>query len=165
MIIFDLICADGEHRFEGWFGSSNDYADQQARGLLDCPVCGSPNIAKAVMAPNLGRKGNQEPVTAKPVKNRPEPLATAKPVTNKVVVPAEYQEMIGKLVKAQEKMLANSEWVGDKFADRAHDIHYGDADEKPIHGTASQEEVADLAEEGIAALPLPLPVLPPESKN
>jgi hypothetical protein len=73
--------------------------------------------------------------------------------------------MLGKLVKAQAEMLAKSEWVGDKFADRARDIHYGDAEEKPIHGTASQEEVSDLAEEGIAALPLPLPVIPPESKN
>ncbi|MEH6662299.1 MAG: DUF1178 family protein [Parasphingorhabdus sp.] len=165
MIIFDLICADGDHLFEGWFGSSNDYADQQARGLLDCPVCGSTNIAKAVMAPNLGRKGNQQSVISKPEHERPEPPTSGKPVANKVTVPAEYQEMIGKLVKAQEKMLASSEWVGDKFAARARDIHYGDADEKPIHGTASKEEVADLAEEGIAALPLPLPVLPPKSKN
>ncbi len=164
MIIFDLICAEGQHRFEGWFGSSKDYAEQQARGLLDCPVCGSKKIAKAAMAPNLGRKGNQEPAAAMPTEDRPEPQA-AKPVGSKVAVPAEYKDMIGKLVKAQEQMLANSEWVGDKFADRARDIHYGDADEKPIHGTASQEEVADLAEEGIAAIPLPLPVLPPESKN
>jgi hypothetical protein len=164
MIIFDLICADGEHRFEGWFGSSKDYAEQQDSGLLDCPVCGSKNISKAAMAPNLGRKSNQKPVAAKPSDGPSDPQVT-KPVSNTVAVPAEYQEMIGKLVKAQEKMLANSEWVGDKFADRARDIHYGDADEKPIHGTASQEEVADLAEEGIAALPLPLPVLPPKSKN
>jgi hypothetical protein len=165
MIIFDLICADGEHRFEGWFGSSDDYADQQARGLLDCPVCGSTNIAKAVMAPNLGRKGNQEPVASMSPEKRPEPQGATRPVTNEVSVPVEYQEMISKLAKAQEKMLANSEWVGEKFADRARDIHYGDADEKPIHGTASREEVAELTEEGIAALPLPLPILPPESKN
>lgn len=163
MIIFDLICADENHRFEGWFGSSQDYAEQQARGLLDCPVCGSKSIAKAPMAPNLGRKGNQVPVLAQPTEVGQGPDAA--PVSSKMPVPAEYQVLIGKLAKAQAKMLANSEWVGDKFADRARDIHYGDADEKPIHGTASQEEVTDLAEEGIAALPLPLPVLPPESKN
>lgn len=165
MIIFDLICADGEHRFEGWFGSSSDYADQQARGLLDCPICGSRNISKAVMAPNLGRKGNQEPAAAVPAENRSEPPITPRPVANEVAVPAEYVEVIGKLAKAQAEMLAKSEWVGDKFADRARDIHYGEAEEKPIHGTASLEEVDELAEEGIAALPLPLPVLPPESKN
>ncbi|AMO72166.1 DUF1178 family protein [Sphingorhabdus sp. M41] len=164
MIIFDLICVKGEHRFEGWFGSSKDYAEQQDRGLLECPICGSTNIAKAVMAPNLGRKGNQQQAAMKPTDDRTAPEVT-KPVSNSEVVPAEYKEMLGKLAKVQEKMLANSEWVGDKFADRARDIHYGEADEKPIHGTASQEEVADLVEEGIAALPLPLPVLPPESKN
>ncbi len=163
MIIFDLICGDGQHRFEGWFGSSKDYAEQQVRGFLDCPVCGSKNIAKAVMAPNLGKKGNQKPAT-RPTVEQLEPQM-GRPVSSKIAVPAEYQEMIGKLAKAQAKMLANSEWVGDKFADRARDIHYGDADEKPIHGTASPEEVDDLAEEGIAALPLPLPVLPPKSKN
>tara|TARA_R110000824_G_scaffold211072_3_gene397019 strand:+ start:3300 stop:3794 length:495 start_codon:yes stop_codon:yes gene_type:complete len=164
MIIFDLICADGRHRFEGWFGSSVEYSEQQERGLLDCPICGSKNIAKAAMAPNVGRKGNQEPVAIKPADSGSEPQA-AKPVSNTAALPPEYKEMLGKLARAQKKLLANSEWVGDKFADRARDIHYGDADEKPIHGTASQEDVAELAEEGIAALPLPLPVLPPESKN
>ena len=164
MIIFDLICADGHHRFEGWFGSSDDYAEQQHRGLLDCPLCGSKNISKAAMAPNLGRKGNQQPAAASMADNSPQPQR-ATPVTNTAAVPSEYRGMFGKLVKAQEKILANSEWVGNKFADRARDIHYGEADEKPIHGTASPEEVADLAEEGIAAMPLPLPILPPESKN
>ena len=164
MIIFDLICAEGQHRFEGWFGSSQDYAEQLDRGLLDCPVCGSKNIAKAAMAPNVGRKGNQELASPKSTADRSEIQAT-KPVTNEMAVPADYKKMIGKLVEAQEKMLASSEWVGDKFADRARDIHYGDTDTKSIHGTASQQEVADLAEEGISALPLPLPVLPPKSKN
>jgi len=163
MIIFDLKCADEDHRFEGWFGSSQDYIEQQARGLLDCPVCGSKNIAKAAMAPNLGKKGNQGPASPQPPSDRSGSRTTQ--VVSKISVPDEYRELFGKLARAQEEMLANSEWVGDKFADRARDIHYGDAAEKPIHGTASQEEVADLADEGIAALPLPLPVLPPESKN
>ncbi len=163
MIIFDLKCADEDHRFEGWFGSSQDYVEQQARGLLDCPVCGSKNIAKAAMAPNLGKKSNQDPASPQPPEDRSGSRVTQ--VSSKVPVPGEYRELLGKLARAQENMLANSEWVGDKFADRARDIHYGDATEKSIHGTASREEVADLADEGIAALPLPLPVLPPESKN
>ena len=123
MIIFDLICLDANHRFEGWFGSSQDYADQHDRGLLDCPVCGSKNIAKAAMAPNLGRKGNQAPVSRESTEAGNGPHA--EPVTSKVPVPAEYKELIGKLAKAQAKMLANSEWVGDRFAARARDIHYG----------------------------------------
>ena len=164
MIVFDLMCVDQGHRFEGWFGSSRDYEDQQNRGLLDCPVCGSANVGKAAMAPNVGRKGNQLPAFAKPADDQSETKAPA-PVSNKAPVPAEYRQIIGELAKAQEKLLASSEWVGDKFADRARDIHYGEADEKAIHGTASKEEVAELVEEGIAALPLPLPVLPPDSKN
>ena len=163
MIIFDLKCEDGDHRFEGWFGSSQEFSDQRDRGLLECPVCRSKNITKAAMAPNVGRKGNQQSVPAEAAEQRGGSRAAS--VSNTGSVPAEYQELIGKLAKAQEKLLASSEWVGDKFAARARDIHYGDADEKAIHGTASQEEVADLADEGIAALPLPLPVLPPESKN
>jgi hypothetical protein len=164
MIVFDLMCVDQGHRFEGWFGSSRDYEDQQNRGLLDCPVCGSANVGKAAMAPNVGRKGNQLPAFAKPADDQSQTKAPA-PVSNKATVPAEYRQIIGELAKAQEKLLASSEWVGDKFADRARDIHYGEADEKAIHGTASKEEVAELVEEGIAALPLPLPVLPPDSKN
>jgi len=163
VIIFDLKCAEEDHRFEGWFGSSHEYTEQKARGLLDCPICGSKNIVKAAMAPNLGRKANREPVRSKPAEDPTGPRVA--PVSSKLSVPPDYQELIGQLAKAQEKMLANSEWVGDKFANRARDIHYGDAAETPIHGTASQEEVADLADEGIAALPLPLPVLPPKSKN
>ncbi|WP_417621934.1 DUF1178 family protein [Parasphingorhabdus sp.] len=164
MIVFDLICADGEHRFEGWFGSSKDYEEQLHRGLLTCPVCAGTNIAKAAMAPSVGRKGNQQAVAAKSTDSRVESHGLA-PVSNKMAMPAEYQEMIGKLAKAQANLLVDSEWVGDKFAERARDIHYGDEDEKSIHGTATQEDVADLVDEGIAALPLPLPVIPPGTKN
>ncbi len=59
MIVFDLECRTGQHRFEGWFGSSEDFARQQERGLVSCPQCGSGDVAKAPMAPNLPRKGNQ----------------------------------------------------------------------------------------------------------
>ena len=47
MIVFDLCCAAGEHRFEAWFASSDSFADQQARGLIGCPVCGDADIRKA----------------------------------------------------------------------------------------------------------------------
>ena len=62
MIVFDLECRPLQHRFEGWFGSSEEFTRQQERGLVTCPACGSADVAKAVMAPNLGRKGNQAPI-------------------------------------------------------------------------------------------------------
>lgn len=164
MIIFDLKCADEEHHFEGWFGSSQDYAEQLARGLLDCPVCGSRNIGKAAMAPNLGKKANQQRMTAGPTESTAGDQAVSS-ASNGTTVPTEYAEVIGKLAEVQEKLLSGSEWVGDQFAERARDIHYGEADDRSIHGTASAKDVADLAEEGIAATALPLPVLPPETKN
>ena len=54
MIVFDLSC-DAGHRFEGWFGSSEDYAGQQRRGLVSCPRCGSADVDKAPMAPAVAR--------------------------------------------------------------------------------------------------------------
>src|SRR5438874_10926882 len=64
MITFDLECRTAGHRFEGWFGSSGDYAQQQQRGLVACPQCGSIDVIKAPMAPNIARKGNQLTVPA-----------------------------------------------------------------------------------------------------
>jgi hypothetical protein len=59
MIVYDLIC-DGAHRFEGWFGSSEDFADQAQNGLLSCPVCASEIVTKAPMAPAVAAKGNSD---------------------------------------------------------------------------------------------------------
>jgi len=176
MIIFDLICQDGAHQFEGWFGSSKDFEQQRGDGMIICPTCGCARINKAVMAPNVGAKGNQAPslppIIPTSARPSPEPVAAvasqaaeSKSVSKTVQVPAEFQELIGKLAKAQEKMLADSEWVGGDFAERAREIHYGEVEERPIHGEASDEEVAELDDEGIDIAPLPLPITPPESQN
>jgi hypothetical protein len=58
LIVFDLVCSAG-HVFEAWFGSSADFADQQARGLLTCPVCDSAQVTKAVMAPAIPARANR----------------------------------------------------------------------------------------------------------
>jgi hypothetical protein len=160
MIAFDLICKAGAHRFEGWFGSSSDYEQQQTDGLLLCPVCGDCVIEKAVMAPNVGRKGNQAPAP-KVSGDAKEALAVA----NMPEMPAEMVEAIGKIAQIQAKMLEKSVWVGDRFAVEARAIHYGDAPDRIIHGNATVEDARDLHEEGIAVAPLPLPYVPPEAKN
>ncbi len=172
MIVFDLICRDGGHQFEGWFGSSGDYAEQQAAGLIDCPSCGCNTVDKAVMAPNVGIKGNQrsgvKPVSES-VESGPTEMGASKEneqsMAKAVTLPAEVQEMVGKLAKAQAEMLEQSEWVGGDFPEEARAIHYGEKDAAPIHGTASPDDVAELEEEGIDVVPLPLPVTPPEAQN
>lgn len=62
MIVFDLQCQDGGERFEAWFRSGGDFEEQRAAGLVQCAVCGSSNVAKAPMAPQVPRKGGSEPL-------------------------------------------------------------------------------------------------------
>lgn len=152
MIVFDLVCA-GKHRFEGWFASSAAFADQQARGLLTCPHCGSAEVEKAPMAPAVPAKGN----------TRSEPATSKQPVASKL--PPELAKAMQALAKAQAKALANSTWVGDKFAEESRAIHYGEREHATIHGQASAEDAAALLEEGIAVTPLPFPVAPPDEVN
>lgn len=155
MIVFDLACTDG-HRFEGWFGSSSDYEDQRARGLLACPSCGATDVTKAPMAPAVPAKGNQRqevlpPEQARPMANTP--------------MPPEMQKALAALAKAQAEALKNSTWVGDKFADETRKMHYGERDEAPIHGQASLAEAKALIEEGVPVAPLPFPVAAPDKLN
>lgn len=161
MIVFDLICDHG-HPFEGWFSSSSDYADQQERGLLDCPHCGSLAVSKAPMAPSVSAKSNTrtEPMAPTP----PALSEDAHPVANQPM-PKEVQKALSALAKAQDKALKDSTWVGDKFAEASRAMHYGEADQKPIHGKASIEEAEALSDEGINVAPLPFPVAPPEDLN
>ncbi len=154
MIVYDLACHEG-HRFEGWFGSSADYEDQRARGLLACPSCGSGEVAKAPMAPAVPAKGNSRqevlPPESRPMANTP--------------MPPEMHKALAALAKAQAEALKQSTWVGDKFAEESRKMHYGERDEAPIHGQASLAEARALIEEGVPVAPLPFPVAPPEKLN
>ncbi|MEO1731571.1 MAG: DUF1178 family protein [Pseudomonadota bacterium] len=157
MIVFDLHCEHG-HRFEGWFGSSEDYEGQLERGMIACPECGTLVVSKAPMAPAVPAKGNSG-------KDVPAPMpATSEgsPMANREM-PAEVQKAIEKLAEAQSKVLKNSTWVGDDFAKQSREMHYGERDEAPIHGKASLKEAKALAEEGVPVAPLPFPVA--ESKK
>jgi hypothetical protein len=156
MIVFDLECRDNGHRFEGWFGSSDDYARQQERGLVTCPTCGSADVGKAVMAPAVGRKGNQLPApSAKPAEKKP--MAAG--------LPPKAAAMLRTIATMQAEAIKNSTWVGDKFADDARAMHYGEKDHALIHGQATPDEAQELLEEGIGVAPLLIPVVPPEQAN
>lgn len=158
MIVFELSCDFG-HRFEGWFGSSDDFADQQNRGLIACPECGSSEVLKAPMAPAVPAKGNTKAETSPAVKED-----ETQPVANRPM-PAEVRKALSALAKAQENALKGSTWVGQKFAEESRAMHYGEADEKPIHGQASAEEAESLLDEGISVAPLPFPIAEPDKLN
>lgn len=157
MIIFDLKCSHG-HVFEAWFGSSSDYEDQKARGLLSCPICGDGEIGKAVMAPAVPAKSNTRS------DDRPAPTGHAVPMQT-MPDPAAMREMMAKIATAQAEALKNSEWVGRNFAEKARAMHYGEADHQSIHGEVAPEEARSLVEEGVPVAPLLVPVVPPESRN
>lgn len=144
MIVFDLACDNG-HVFEAWFGSTDDYEKQKAGGLVSCPMCNSASVEKAVMAPRVAAKGNRD-------------IAPARS-------PEQTKQMMAMLAKAQAEALAQSDYVGKRFADEARAIHLGEAVERSIYGEASREETRALLDEGIAVAPLIFPVAPPGEAN
>jgi hypothetical protein len=153
MIVFDLACVDGGHVFEAWFGSTDDYASQKARGLVSCPICGSGQIDKAPMTPRLGTRGNKSVDAPKP--------QTA--LSNQS--PAAIKAVLRSLAEQQARMLEKSDYVGDRFVDEARAIHLGDSEQRSIHGVASIDDARALDAEGISVAPLPFPVRPPSAEN
>lgn len=139
--VFDLQCENG-HVFEGWFSSHEDYHNQHERGLLTCPVCDSRQVVRQVSAARIN-KGASAP--ARPIS--PEQAANALSQ-----VPTELQ---AQMLQHLRTLVRSAENVGERFAEEARAIHYGDAPERSIRGVATADEQVALAEEGIAALPLP----------
>ncbi|OZI32917.1 hypothetical protein CEG14_18745 [Bordetella genomosp. 1] len=135
--VFDLECDHG-HLFEGWFGSHDDYDSQRARGLVECPVCGSHTVVKRLSAPRLNVAHLRAPA-------QPAPAGT----------PPDLARLQAEVLRQVRELVRNTENVGTRFAAEARRIHEGDADDRPIRGTATPEERAELAEDGIAVMSVP----------
>lgn len=141
MISFNLVCTDG-HEFEGWFSSSAAYEQQKADGTVTCPHCGTPEVSKTLMSPNIGVRENRA------VKAAADPKPTG--------------EMVEFLRQMRKYVQNNADYVGEKFAEEARKIHYEETDPRGIYGETSADDAKALIEEGIEVFPLP--VLP-EDKN
>jgi hypothetical protein len=135
--VFNLQCDNG-HSFEGWFGSSDDYESQQARGMLSCPMCASSVVRKALSAPYVATHAIQE-----------------KPAPRQQAVMAAPAQMQAALMKVVRDIVASTEDVGSRFAEEARRIHYKEAEGRAIRGVASGEEAIALREEGIEVMPVP----------
>ncbi len=143
MIRYDLQCEAG-HGFESWFRSSGDYDAQRKRNLVECPLCGSPEIEKRIMAPQVARRDRgQQP------KSREEkaPVAMMSPQE------AEFRQ---KLRELREHVTKNAEHVGEKFPELARQMHNEEIERRSIYGEASAEEVKSLLEEEVDIHPLPI---------
>jgi len=160
MISFDLKCIH-DHVFEGWFRSSGDYEEQRGKRQVACPICGSADVAKAVMAPAVAAKGNRRNNVRSSNIEVPSPIAMTSGSADQVKLEA----MLGALAQAQAEMLEKSQWVGDKFAEQARAMYYGETEQAPIHGTTNAREARAMMEEGVPVAPLIVPVAPPESTH
>ena len=137
MIRYALKC-DVDHDFEAWFSSSSGFDDQVAKGLVECPMCGDSTVSKMLSAPRLNL-GASEPQGRQDLVSMPD---------------ASLQAAWLKMVR---HVMANTDDVGERFAEEARRIHYGETEERGIRGQASPEETEALIEEGIGVLPLPIP--------
>jgi hypothetical protein len=171
MKVLNLQCAS-MHTFEGWFGSEEDYQSQRERGLVACPMCANTEVRKLPSAPRLNL-GAAEP---RPNKSTPseEPAGAAGSSVTSASAPAapnaetvvsslaqvhpEAAEMVQEAwMKMVKHVIANTEDVGQNFAEEARKMHYGESEERNIRGQASVEETKDLLDEGIEVMPLPVP--------
>ena len=168
MIVFDLECRDQHHRFEGWFASSDDFSNQQTRGLVNCPQCGCADVIKAPMAPNLARKGNQLPqarARAASIPVAPAAVDVATPNPAPVQPSPQALAVMRAMALAQAEALKASRWVGGKFAEKARAMHFGEQEAEPIHGQTTPEDARALVEEGVEVAPILFPIAPPSEVN
>ena len=144
MIKYNLICRH-DHDFEAWFSTSVDYDVQRQKRLVQCPHCGSAKVDKAIMAPNISTSRKKEASATKQKAALAMMNAAAKAVRKEIEEKCDY--------------------VGDKFADEARAIHYGEKEERAIYGEASAKEAVELHEEGVAIAPLPEAIAPKPAKK
>jgi hypothetical protein len=147
MKVLDLRCSHG-HGFEGWFASNEAFETQLSAGLVECPVCADTRIVKLLSAPRLNLGNAKAPAEAA-ASSAPDSPGKAQP-------PAEMSPE-ARWMRAVREVLAKTEDVGERFADEARKMHYGEAEERGIRGQATREQTEALLEEGIPVMPLPIP--------
>ncbi|HTH17583.1 MAG TPA: DUF1178 family protein [Magnetospirillum sp.] len=131
MILYKLRCAQ-DHHFEGWFKDGATYDTQSAAGEIACPICGTTEVGKAIMAPRLNKATGQS-----------------------LDAQGAAHEMRRMLVELRRQVEEKCDYVGDKFPEEARKIHYGDTEPRPIYGEASPEQAAELEDEGIEVNKIP----------
>jgi hypothetical protein len=141
LIRFSLIC-DHDHEFEAWFRNNDDFDKQKKRGFVDCPSCGSTKVGKALMAPAVSTGRKKEKIALAMNEMQKKAMAEMKALS--------------------EKIRENADYVGDKFAEEARKIHFGETEARGIYGEATLDEAKSLAEDGVGFMPIPVF---PEDRN
>ncbi|MCO4055696.1 MAG: DUF1178 family protein [Bosea sp.] len=148
MIRFQLRCDDG-HGFESWFRDNASHDEQVRAGLVNCPVCGSDRVEKAIMAPHVAR-------VATPERDGARQEAPHAATGQALAAPDAADKALRDLVRAMRRHVeATTEPVGARFAEEAIAMHHGEIDHRPIRGSATAAEVRQLRDEGVGFQPLP----------
>jgi hypothetical protein len=153
MIRYSLRCERG-HAFESWFQSSSAYESQEKRKLVNCPVCGSAKVERAIMAPQIVSKKDRDRTEAPAPAAAPAPEVAAP--TSTPLLMAQERELRAKLKELRDHIVKNADNVGERFPNEARKMHYGDIEHRPIYGEASPDEARALIEEGVEVSPLPV---------
>ena len=135
MIKYKLICKKCNLKFDSWFASSLEYEKLKKKNFLGCHRCSSKKVEKTLMAPKLIKKSELKNFEQKKLK---------------------FKE-INKKIKEYQKFIKNNfDYVGKNFAYEARSIHYGNKKKhKGIYGTATNDEIKELIEEGVEAELIP----------
>ncbi len=152
MIHYQLRCAEA-HEFDGWFKDSDNFERQAKRGLIACPTCASTKVDRALMAPQLRKKGRV-------IEHDPQPqalpvAAAEEPVRLQAIAGALPDQVRAVLHKLRTEVEKNCDYVGADFAEEARKIHFGEAPARGIYGESTEEEAEALAEEGIDIAQIP----------
>jgi hypothetical protein len=150
MIRYHLRCESG-HAFESWFQSSSAYEIQEKRKLVNCPVCGSAKVERAIMAPQIVSKKGREVAAPAPAASTEVTAPASTPL-----LMAHERELRAKLKELRDHIVKNADNVGERFPNEARKMHYGDIEHRPIYGEASPDEARALIEEGVEVSPLPV---------
>ena len=154
MIRYSLRCHH-DHNFESWFQSSSACDAQVSAGLVNCPICGTSKVEKAIMAPQIVSRKDRDTGQAVATSNEAGAARLDLMMTQELELRARLREL-------RDHVLKNADNVGPRFPTEARAMHYGDIDSRPIYGEASTEEARALIEEGIEITALPTL---PEDRN
>ena len=154
MILYRLRCSKG-HEFESWFKDSKTYERQEKKSMIGCALCGDSKVARALMTPRIGKKGKSVAPDVEVQAPAPAPVPTPEQQQMAALARKMPKELREALKKVRAEVEKNCEHVGDRFAEEARKIHYGESDKRGIYGETTDEEAEALAEEGIEFCRLP----------
>ena len=132
MINYTLKC-DQNHTFDSWFKSAEAFEMLVKKSMVVCSECGSTKITKAIMAPSVS--------TSRKKDNKPSELEKKSKLKNDIL-------------ELKKKIEANSEYVGNNFANEARSMYLGETPERSIYGEAKADDAKKLIDDGIPVMPL-----------